>query len=319
MSISMRVSAFAMAVWLMGLGAMAVGIAGGAPTAASAQGTRTNADPAAQVMLPATPARPAQTPIPSLKYTGTLPTFAVTSVNKIAADTPQTSFVVGVRGDRFVAEDATLRRVIAAVFDVRDFQVVGGPAWLGRDRFAITGKSEGAVPRDQLYLMMRALLADRFQLRTHVESRAMPVHVLERVSLEAPLGTAIVRQDCTGANPEVTYKMFFDARRGGIVPCGVDYMGADGILVAGTSMERLASMLSSTLQTTVVNRTGLEGTYSVRLDFGGLTDPLQDALALQTSQASVFSALRSQGLRLDRRSEPVDVLVIDSVTQPTEN
>jgi uncharacterized protein (TIGR03435 family) len=300
---------------------MAMGIAGRAPEAASAQGTRTNADPAAQVMLPATPARPAQTPIPSLKYAGTLPTFAVTSVNKIAADTPQVSFVVGVRGaDRFVAEDVTLRRVIAAVFNVRDFQLVGGPAWLGTDRFAITGKSERDVSRDQLFLMMRALLAERFHLRTHVESRAMAVHVLERVSLEAALGPGVVRQDCTGANPAVTYTMFFDARRGGIVPCGVNYMNADGIFAGGISMDGLASMLSSALQSTVVNRTGLEGTYSVRLDFGGLGDPQQDhALTLQANQASVFSAVRSQGLRLDRRSESVDVLVIDSVAQPSEN
>ena len=290
-----------------------------APAAAAVQATRSNPDPNAQVMFPATPAQPVQAAIPPLTYSGALPTFAVASVNRVAPDVLRTSAMLGVRGnDRFVVEDATLRRVITAVFNVRDYQVVGGPAWLGSERFAITGKSDGAASRDQLYLMMRALLAERFQLRTHVESRSMPVHVLERASPGTPLGSGIVRQDCSGAHPEVTFGMFFDARRSGVVPCGVDYVSGAGLLVGGISMDGLAAMLGSALQSTVVNRTGLQGTYSVRLDFGGLSEPLQD-VSSQTNQASVFSAVRSQGLRLDRRSEPVDVLVIDGVAPPTDN
>src|SRR5262249_21927168 len=85
-------------------------------------------------------------------------------------------------GGRFTASGMTLTALIAYAYRIRDFQIVGGPNWAGSDRFDIEAKAESdspsKLPPDQLALMMQRLLAERFQLRMHRETKEMPVYEL---------------------------------------------------------------------------------------------------------------------------------------------
>jgi uncharacterized protein (TIGR03435 family) len=108
---------------------------------------------------------------------GQLPAFDVASIK------PNTSgnnmiFIDSPGGGRFRASGMTVRGLISNAYQVRDFQIQGGPAWSGADRFDIEAKSDADIPKEQTPLMVQRLLADRFQLRMHRETRELPVYEL---------------------------------------------------------------------------------------------------------------------------------------------
>src|SRR4029077_18406532 len=84
-------------------------------------------------------------------------------------------------GGRFSAVGATVKMLVGAAYRVREFQVIGGPNWINTDRFDIEAKAEeGANIRQGQtgLLMMQSLLADRFQLKIHMETRELPTYEL---------------------------------------------------------------------------------------------------------------------------------------------
>ena len=86
-----------------------------------------------------------------------------------------------IQGDpngRLNAQNVTLKDLIRFAYQLRDFQIVGGPKWLDADRFDIVAKPEGRAQPEQLLLMMQLLLADRFQLAFHRESKEAQVYEL---------------------------------------------------------------------------------------------------------------------------------------------
>jgi uncharacterized protein (TIGR03435 family) len=123
------------------------------------------------------------------------------------------------------------------------------------------------------------------------------------------------------------------AAAGGTIPCGMISTGPSGIRAGGVTMATLVSLLSSSLSSTVIDKTNLTGTYSLILDFNLLnrvslsaSAPGETLMAMPSSDpyasgsgGSVFSAVKELGLRLEKKREAVDVLVIDSVEQPDED
>ena len=87
-------------------------------------------------------------------------------------------------GGRYTATNITLRALLRSAYGVHPAQIAGGPSWVNSDRFDITAKAEGNPPtqvfRDQARLMVRTLLADRFKLIVHKETRELPVYALVR-------------------------------------------------------------------------------------------------------------------------------------------
>src|SRR5580658_8348759 len=81
-------------------------------------------------------------------------------------------------GGRFNATNITLRLLIRNAYRVQDFQISGGPNWLNSEHFDILAKAEGNPSPDEFSVMMRALLADRFKLSVHNETRELPVYAL---------------------------------------------------------------------------------------------------------------------------------------------
>jgi bla regulator protein blaR1 len=298
----------------------------------------------AAVFIVATPR--AQSPATSVASA----TFDVTSVkpNKTGPGGP--SMMQNQPGGRLTATNVPVRLLIQNAYrPLQGFQILGGPAWLATDRFDIVAKASGdlatamfGAPGSQsndptpMQLAMRALLADRFKLVVHRETRELPIYALVLARSDKKLGAGIHPStvDCGAVAA---------ARgRGGAPPpgpppigerpiCGM--MSGFGVLSAGgTTLTQLVAVLSNAVGRTVLDQTGLTGAFDVDLKWtpdqlpqrppGAPGDqPITvNGTAIDPNGPSIFTALQEQlGLKLDSTKGPMEVLVIDSVEQPTED
>lgn len=212
-------------------------------------------------------------------------------------------------GGRFTAT-GTVRMLIRTAYGVQESQLASGPGWMDSDRFDIVAKAEGAATPEVMRLMLRQLLADRFAVRMHTESRDMPIYTLGVTRADPTLGPRIRRAT---ASCERT-------------PCDIRF--APGTLTASAlTMTDLATNLSMWVDRIVTNGTGLDGTFDLRLTWTpdrlpqaptplGTADLPVDAV--DPNGPSLFTALREQlGLRLDAEHGPAEVWVVDRVERPT--
>jgi bla regulator protein blaR1 len=230
-----------------------------------------------------------------------------------------------VPGGGLRAVNATLRSLIREAYQVRDFELSGGPAWLDSARYDIEAKGQvepGSQEQTglQIMKMLQALLADRFQLRIHRETKDMPIYALlvakNGPKLEASRGVCF--DPTAGVPPPPTLPDQSPSR-----PCGGFNNSSNQMLGASVGMSRFAANLSRFIGRTVVDRTGLNGTFDVALRW----TPYEGQAWLPTgppppddSQPSIFSAVQEQlGLRLESQRGPVEVLVIDRAEKPSEN
>ena len=239
---------------------------------------------------------------------------------------------------RFTATNVALRMLLTQAYEVQAFQIVGGPSWLGSDRFDIVAKApEGAVAPEQLRPMLRALLADRFKLTVHRETREMPIYALVLARSDGKLGANLkpAKADCAA--------LFRGRRGGGALPpppqpgqpieCGL-MMGFGNMNAGGMPITELARTLSGQMNRIVLDKTGLTGTYDFTLSYapegrGGLPggppppgapEPLVNGAVVDPNAPALATALQEQlGLKLESQRGPVEMLVIDRVEQPTED
>src|SRR5688572_10738972 len=141
------------------------------------------------------------------------PTFEVAAVKQNKSGQPFIRF--GMQpGGRFNAENAPLIELLRFAFQVQPFQIEGAPGWTRSDRFDVTAKAEGEIPQTApgelgpIQLMMRSLLAERFGLVYHNETREMPIFALVLARADGKLGPKLTPSttDCAA---------LFAARRGG--------------------------------------------------------------------------------------------------------
>jgi uncharacterized protein (TIGR03435 family) len=247
------------------------------------------------------------------------PAFEVASVR------PNTSGSGGMRvgvhpGGRFEAVNMPLSQMIENAYRLHDFQIISGPPWLS-DRFDIIAKAETefapAAPGTLAtqWLMLQSLLAERFQLVAHRETREMDIYALVRAREDGRLGPRLRPSniDCdalmrTGAPLPPPAAPAPGMRP--IRPCGMRAGG--GNVVAGASkLDVLIGNLSGETRRIVENRTGLTGAFDIDLSWApdGSTD---------TTRPSLFTALQEQlGLKLESTRAPVELLVIDSISRLT--
>jgi uncharacterized protein (TIGR03435 family) len=223
--------------------------------------------------------------------------------------------------DRFTATNVPLRELIRFAYDVQDMRLTGGPDWIRSERFDIVAKSEQTLPAwtssgppMPLLLMTRTLLADRFGLVVHQETRELPIYALVVAREDRKFGPEISasKLDCgnqtKGPQPE----------------CGMR-IGPGQMAMTGTPMSQFAMVLSNFVQRVVIDRTQLAGTFDFRLSWTpdrmpqGPPPPGAPPLPpVDPNGASLFSALQEQlGLKLESTRAPLDVLVIDRVERPT--
>lgn len=184
------------------------------------------------------------------------------------------------------ANNVRLRNLISFAYHMPE-QLITGPSWLDSARFDIFAKGNSDAPDSEIRLMTQSLLAQRFAVQAHHETKEGPVYFLiqARGGLKAPPAT--------------------DQRPYNATPPGPHFnMGMDAPL------EEFAAILTNYAGRPVVNHTGITGKFNLRLWWG--RDPETDP--------DIFSALQEQlGLRLESGRGPVETLIVDHVEKPTEN
>jgi len=211
-----------------------------------------------------------------------------------------------------------------------DSQVAGGPAWARTDGYNIDAKPAGQTDPKHTWLMMQALLADRFHLALNRETRELPVYDLESVK-GGPRLPAAKDAGCVSFPPGTPPHPV-----PGKVDCG--YVGGPfsgpeaGLLqIQGRKVHvaDLARVLTSLLGRPVVDRTGFTGEFDLNLRFTsdetlvgflGILAPAESHLPTDPNSPNIFAALEEQlGLKLVPAKGPVEVLVIDHAERPTKN
>jgi uncharacterized protein (TIGR03435 family) len=230
--------------------------------------------------------------------------FDVASVRANTSGAPEGS--LGPRAGGYGAINVPLRILIVRAYQLRPFQVVGGPAWIDSERFDLDARASANSSPDDVLAMLQALLAERFRLVVRRETREQPIYVLVTARDDARPGPQLKRSgpECPG-NP--VCKM-----SGGYFP------GKGGSLQGiGQPLTQLATTLGSAVDRIVLDRTGLTGAYdfSVTWKSGGFAVSPAGA---SDDGPSLFTALQEQlGLKLEPSRGPVDVLVVDSAERPT--
>jgi uncharacterized protein (TIGR03435 family) len=224
----------------------------------------------------------------------TADTLEVAAIHPSRADSLNTR-IDPEAGGRLVIANATLRTLIRNAYGVLPFQLAGEPKWSESDRFDIEARNASGqqITQETLKPLLQGLLADRFQLKAHWETREAPVY-------------ALVVED---AGPK--FKAHVDASAGGMntsrAPGKVEMRGT------GVPMADLAGNLGFHLQRYVIDKTDLLGRYDFLLHW----DP--DGVENST-EPSLATAMHEQlGLRLKPGRGPVQMLVIDRAERPTEN
>ncbi len=236
---------------------------------------------------------------------------------------------------RFTTTNITLKTLIKMAYakpgatagtatNLLDQEIAGGPDWLDSDKYDVTATTPMATqptPPEQTRLMLQRLLADRFRLAAHWETRELPVYLLVRIRPDGPLAAGlrpISEEECAKAKPAQPGQPF---PPGELPPCGAVMFGPGVLLSRGAPMEWLAQVLTTTPVVTgidrpVLDRTGLKGNHGFEMKFS----PATGSGPANPDRADLFTALQEQlGLRLEASREPIDVLVIDGAQKPEAN
>jgi uncharacterized protein (TIGR03435 family) len=213
-------------------------------------------------------------------------------------------------GGRFVAVNVSLRDLILTAYMLQEFQLVGGPDWIDKDRFDIQAKAEGDTPWDEMRFMLQALFAERFKLRVHEEWRELPVYDITMARTDGKLDPRLISTnvDCVALR-----KTALQGARAATAQCDAGI--TPGIITAhGMTMDGLATVLGPFVGRLVRNRTGLVGTFDFQLRW----TPESSARPATDDRPSLFTAVQEQlGLRLEAQKRPVDVIVVDDASTPT--
>ena len=236
-----------------------------------------------------------------------LPVYDVVSVKPNTTGSGNMSY--NTSGNAFVAENMTLRMLMEYTFEIRGDLIEGlnGPA--GSAHFDLQGKVSDPDPEvmkkltnDQQREMLVPVLADRFQLRTHRETKSLPIYelVLAKDGLKMK---RLPAKDTTEKGAEGLER-------------GEWNWGSTRLVGHAIPIGSVTHALSQILKRTVTDKTGLDGVYDVTLRWTPDTAVDSD----DQTAGSIFTALQEQlGLKLRPARGPVETLVVDHVQMPSEN
>ena len=234
-----------------------------------------------------------------------VPIFDVASVK------PSASQIAGQGGGRkgpppftigpkqLAARGLTLKRLISHAYSVEDSLILGGPVWTENERYDIDAKTESPATREEMMLMLRTLLADRYHLKFHRESKAVPQNVL------------VVAKNGPKYGPR------FHLAQDGVPPPALDKRSVGQIPLKGKTMKDFAFFLTDNQHMwdpdaddgagpPVLDQTGLAGVYDIVMSSASRRDWL-----------AVFE--QDLGLKVEMRKIPSAIFVIESATRPTSN
>jgi uncharacterized protein (TIGR03435 family) len=207
-------------------------------------------------------------------------------------------------GGRLNTINTPLRMLITFAYNLKDYQLSGGPGWANSEPYDITAKAAGNATIDQLRIMVQALLKDRFKLVIRHETKDAPIY-----ELVVAKGGSKIQEDTVSARSTM------------------GMTGPGKFTAQKASLAMFAQLLGTLTGRPVVDKTGLASTYTFKLDWtpevgeGGPRAPgAQEVAPPDPSGASLFTALQEQlGLRLQSAKGPVENLVIEAAEKPSEN
>ena len=233
------------------------------------------------------------------------PRFEVASIKAANPSAPRGGRLaappLGTKPGLLAARNASLKQLIRGAYTLENYQVSGGPGWIDSAGFDVEAKSTDGANRDRLLLMLRALLADRFKLRFHRETKEFTV-----LALVVAKGGPKFHELKAGADS---------------VPNKTDHMRLKDLPSLATYLTRLSS------DEPVFDRTGLTGQFDIDLDIGKIVQE-----ATQGEQAAEPAAMRERmfeatvnaiqdelGLKLVPTKAPVELFVIDHAEKASAN
>ena len=215
--------------------------------------------------------------------------------------------------ERIEYSPVTLRMLLARAYNLHGEQIFG-PDWLDTKWFSVIAKLPPRTTPEQLRQMLRALLSERFEVRSHSEVKRTPIYrlTLSKGSLKLKPAQSEIKPG-TDVDLEALRKSAMEAARNAGPP------GFRRMRRPRTTMTELANDLSSNLDRQVVDRTGLTGRYDIELAWDSSLG--QAATGGADRGPSLFVAVEEQlGLRLQASVEDVEVLVVDGArSSPTSN
>lgn len=224
------------------------------------------------------------------------PSFDVATIKQSAPNDRGFTVYSDVGGGIGLA-NMTLKDLIAFAWDVRDFQISGGPGWIDSTYYDIVAKSQDVHGMMQLRPLVQPLLAERFQLALHKSTKELSYYALIIGKNEAKLQTSKLHPS-SATIPEM---------RG----------GSSGDLTArGIPLSMLAAQFADDLGRPVIDETGIAGNFDINLQW----TPDNAEQKSDPSRPSLFTAVQEQlGLKLESKKGPVEILVVDRVERPSEN
>jgi len=235
---------------------------------------------------------------------------------------------------RYTANGVTTKHLITMAYNVKDFQVSGGPSWINSERYDIEAKEPDSIAEElpklppdqreeQSRLMLQSLLADRFKLKLSHTTKELPVYAL----VIAKNGPKLQE-----AKPGDNYPNGIKGPDGRAHP-GVMRMGPGELTGQGIAIKFLVRLLSQQVGRDVLDQTGLKGNYDLTLKWTpgpgegmmlrgpeGANPGPESPPPPDSSGPSLFTAIQEQlGLKLESTKGPVEVLVVDHVEKPSEN
>ena len=233
---------------------------------------------------------------------GQLPAFDVVSI-KPNRDMQAGPHRIGCSGARFMASGELVTYALQWAYGLQYFQLAGTlPTWFAdtHDTYDIEAKAVGPVSESDCKRMLQTVFEDRFRLKSHRETREIPVYALT-----------------TGKSLKKMRELPDGGEAGSVMYNGAPPRTANGDLVSGWHMSDLAAAISglpSLDGRPVVDRTGLPGLYAVKIEFQLFGTPADQ------ERPDIRTALQEQlGLRLEASKAPIEIFVIDHVERPAGN
>lgn len=189
--------------------------------------------------------------------------------------------------------NTTLNTLVRSAYGLNEFQLAGGPKWAGSTKFNVVAKAPAGAARDQTPLMLQSMLADRFKLEFHRETRTLQEYALVVAKGGSKLQEASEEDKAHGGTSQ----------------------GPRQIKARSATLSDLARMLISAVSAPVLDRTGVAGQYTITLQFA----PLLGGTPADDNLPDIFAAVQLLGLRLEPMKGPVELVVIDNAVMPSEN
>src|SRR5215471_2186503 len=229
------------------------------------------------------------------------PTFEVASIKPHPADLSEGTTLIPAPGGRLTILNAPLRVLLLLAYRIQKSQLFGGPDWMSSVPFDVTAKAAEDSTTEQMWPMLQTLLNDRFKIRSHPETRELPVYALVRARMNSSLGPGLKpsESDCTKGQCD------FQLRLG-------------SFHVRGFPMSALTNTLSQYSGRLVIDRTEITGPQNVDLTWAAETVSVnQPNSPAEANAPSLFTAVQEQlGLKLESTKARVEVLVIDHAEKP---